>query len=467
MGEQKDTARNAVPARRGPTGDEDCRRRARSISAGFLLLALALPVARLPAAEGPPGRQVLLKQARRCRQTLKSSLVDFYLPACVDRVNGGYLESLRDGKFAPTGEKFLTLQGRQLWFFSTLAREGIEQKDALAAAKAGFDFLEGRMRDRQHGGYFAKVSDAGQPTDRRKHVYLNAFALYGLVAYHRATGEREALAAAQDLFRTLEEKAHDRRHGGYAEFFTADWRPLTDPKEPCYVGAAGTKTYNTHLHLLEAFTELYRAWPDPLVRERLAELLVINTHTVRHPDFPYNIDGWRPDWRRALTPANLRASYGHDVECAWLALDAARALGLPPALLRGWAEGLCGYSLQYGYDRRHGGFYYTGPPGKPADDTRKEWWVQAEALVSMLEMYRLTGRREYYDAFSGTLDFVEKHQVARAGSWWATRAADGSAHGDQRSSPWQGAYHNGRAMLLCAKMLEGLAEKAGRGGPAQ
>jgi mannobiose 2-epimerase len=423
-------------------------------------LLLLLPAVRLPAADEPPAQEALREQARRCRSILKTSLVDFYLLAAVDRANGGYLESLRDGKLAPTGEKFLTLQGRQLWFFSTLAHEGIERDAAREAARAGFEFLQKRMHDGKHGGYFSKVTDAGAPRDPRKHAYLNAFALYGLVAYHRATGEPTALAAAKDLFRTLEDKAHDRRHGGYVEFFTADWRPLTDPKEPCYVGTAGTKTYNTHLHLLEAFTELYRAWPDPLVRARLAELLVINTHTVRHPDFPYHIDGWRPDWRRVETPANLRASYGHDVECAWLALDAARALGLSPALLRGWAEGLCGYSLNYGYDRRHGGFFYTGPPGRPADDTRKEWWVQAEALVSMLEMYRLTGRREYYDAFSQTLDFVEKHQVAREGSWWATRAADGQPMGNARSSMWQGAYHNGRAMLRCAKLLDGLA-----GGP--
>ncbi len=424
-----------------------------------MLTACAVALLMIAAASGnePPKREVLLQQAARCRHILKTSLVDFYLPACVDNDSGGYLESLRDGKFAATGDKFLTLQARQLWFFSTLAREGIEAKAALAAARSGFDFVERHMRDRQHGGYFSKVSDAGRATDRRKHVYLNAFALYGLVAYHQAARAPQALAAAQDLFRVLEEKAHDAKHGGYVEFFYEDWRPISDPREPRYVGAIGTKTYNTHLHVLEALAELYRAWPDPLVRQRLAEMIVVNTHTVRHPDFPCNIDGWQRNWRMVEAAANQRASYGHDVECAWLTLDAARAMGLSSDLLRRWAQEICGYSLRYGFDKEYGGFFYTGPLGRPADDTKKEWWVQAEALVSMLEMYRLTRKPEYFDAFSRTLDFVEKHQVAREGSWWATRAADGSPRGDQRSSMWQGAYHNGRAMLHCAKLLEELA----------
>jgi mannobiose 2-epimerase len=101
-----------------------------------------------------------------------------------------------------------------------------------------------------------------------------------------------------------------------------------------------------------------------------------------------------------------------------------------------------------------GGFFYMGPLGKDADDTRKEWWVEAEALVAMLEMYRLTGRAEYYDAFARTLDFVEKYHVAREGGWWATRRADGSPAGNSRTSMWQGAYHSGRSMLVCAHLLD-------------
>ena len=147
-----------------------------------LLLAPAVApnaLAKPPAADEPPTREALQEQARRCRSILKTSLVDFYLPAAVDRDNGGYFKSLRDGKPAPTGEKFLTMQARQLWFFSTLASEGIERDAAREAARAGFEFLEKKMRDPRQGGYFSKVTDAGEPKDMRKHVYLNAFALYG------------------------------------------------------------------------------------------------------------------------------------------------------------------------------------------------------------------------------------------------------------------------------------------------
>jgi mannobiose 2-epimerase len=138
-------------------------------------------------------------------------------------------------------------------------------------------------------------------------------------------------------------------------------------------------------------------------------------------------------------------------------MDAVRALGLSTFPFRGWAEGLASYSLTFGYDGEHGGFFYTGPPGAAASDRRKEWWVQAEAMVGLLEMYQLTADQRYYDAFVRTLDFIERHQAAPDGGWFATRNEDGSSTGnDSRSSMWQGAYHSGRALLLSAKILSNL-----------
>jgi mannobiose 2-epimerase len=393
--------------------------------------------------------------ADHCRALLERSVVDFYFPACVDKEHGGYFEQLDgDGNFASRGEKFLTLQARQLWTSSTLAAEGIRSAELLPIAESGYRFIVERFRDVPNGGYFSTVADDGTPLDRRKHLYLNAFALYALAAYHRATGLAEPLGQAKALFATIEQHAYDREHGGYHEFFTEQWERITDPKAAGYIGAIDTKTYNTHLHLMEAYTALYRVWPDPTLAQRLAELIQINVVTVRNPLIGCNVDGWHPDWRMVEAPANLRASYGHDVECAWLVLDAARALGWNTALFRSWAEDLVDYALKYGYDDQHGGFYYSGPFAQPADDRRKEWWVQAEALVSMLELERLTGDPQYGRLFRQTLDFIERHQIAEDGGWWATREADGSPHPNRsKSSQWQGAYHNGRALLTVYQLL--------------
>lgn len=422
---------------------------------------LAMPRVAPAGAEDDAERAEYARLARQCRELLQTSVIEFYLPACVDTEHGGYFEVLREGRFANGADKFLVLQARQLWFFSTLAAEGVRREEALPAARQGFEFLQRAFLDRTNGGYFAKVSPEGRPTDTRKHAYLNAFALYGLAAWYRASGDEAALRAARDLFRVLDTRMRDMTNGGYHEFFHADWRPVTEAREPGYVGAIGVKTYNTHLHLMEAFAELYREWPEATLGTRLDELIAINTCTVRDPAHRSNVDAWHPDWRVVNTPRNLRASYGHDVECAWLVLDAWRARGRSPALLRSWAEDLSDTSVRLGYDTQHGGLFYAGPLGRPADDLRKEWWVQAEALVGFLELHRLTGRRDYFEHFRQTLEFVTRHQVATEGGWWATRRADGSPDGNtSRTSPWQGAYHNGRALLRSAQLLEELA--AGR-----
>ncbi|MBI3870082.1 MAG: AGE family epimerase/isomerase [Verrucomicrobia bacterium] len=413
----------------------------------------------LAAAESPaPAREEFALQAARCRRLLKTSVVDFYLPHCVDARNGGYFEEMKEGKFVSSGSKFATLQARQMWTFSVLAREDASLRAvALEAARSGFEFIEGRMKDAEGGGYFAKVSDEGKPVDDRKHAYLNSFVLYGLAAYHRATGDPRALASAQALFRVFETRFRDAANGGYHEFFHRDWTPVVDEKETRYVGAIGTKTYNTHLHLLESFAELYREWPDPLLARRLQELILINTSTLMDPAHHCNIDGWRPDWTRVETPENLRASYGHDVECAWLVIDAADAIGMSRRPFVTWASALVAYSVEHGYDRDRGGFFYTGALGLAAQETRKEWWVQAEALVGLLTLYRETRRPEHFARFVQTLDFIEKHHISSDGGWWATLKADGSLGLNRsRTSMWQGAYHSGRALLWSAKILENL-----------
>ncbi|MEM7473441.1 MAG: AGE family epimerase/isomerase [Planctomycetota bacterium] len=395
--------------------------------------------------------------ADQCRKILNESLIDFYLPS-VDQEHGGYFEVLDgNGKFT-SSDKFLTLQARQLWFFSTLAVHDIRREEALAAAHLGYQFLTQKFYDSEHGGYFAKVSASGEVVDSRKHIYPNAFVIYGLVEYYRATKNAEAINKAIDIFETLEKNCYDQTNGGYQEFFYADWKLITDPSESGYVGAINTKTYNSHLHILEAFAQLIRERPSPLLAQRLEELVLINMQRVKHPTHPCNIDGWTPDWKMIQSERNDKASYGHDVECAWLVLDAVETLKdssrINPAEMQSWARRICDFAIQYGYDKKHGGFFNSGEPAKPSNDQRKIWWVQTEALVSMLTMHEMTGDAKYREVFDRTFEFTKNHHIAPAGGWWDTLNEDGSV-GDKkvRTSMWQGAYHNGRAMLKCAEIL--------------
>jgi cellobiose epimerase len=421
-------------------------------------LRTAAQTARLRGVPTHPSADDLARQAARCRALLERSIIDFYLPAALDVANGGYYEDADErGVFRPTPDRFLSLQARQLWLFSTLAAEGIRRDEALAAARAGYAFVR-RFRDETHGGFFSKVSVAGMPVDPRKEICLNGFALYALVAYHRATGESAPLEEARQLFAELEAHAYDARHGGYVELFEADWTPIADPTVRGYWARGGTKTLNGHMHLLETYAELLRSWPDPLVARRLAELVAINQWAVKHPRFDCNLTRWTPSWGVVAEPGNLRASYGHDLEGVWLTLDAARTLGWAEDALRNWATALAGYSLEHGYDTRHGGFHVAGPVGRRADVRGKEWWAQAEALVAMLELYELTSDPGYYAVFAATLDFIEQHQVAAGGGWWSIRRADGSA--DPRGtlgSPYQDGYHSGRALLRSERLLERLS----------
>ena len=233
---------------------------------------------------------------------------------------------------------------------------------------------------------------------------------------------------------------------------------ITDPSEAGYVGAINTKTYNSHLHILEALAQLFRETSDPLVAKRLDELISINMNTVKHPEYPCNIDGWYPNWKMIESERNLRASYGHDVECAWLVLDAVDALGdkfSDRESVESWAKTITDFAIKYGFDENHGGFYSSGEPAEDSDDRRKIWWVQSEALVAMLTLHKLTGESRYRDIFGKCYTFTMKNHIAPAGGWWDTLEVDGSVGEKKtRTSMWQGAYHNGRALLMCAKLLK-------------
>jgi len=222
------------------------------------------------------------------------------------------------------------------------------------------------------------------------------------------------------------------------------------------MGGGGTdmKLMNTHLHLLEALTTFYRASRFPLARERLLELINIETNAVVRKNIGACTDKYDRDWTPRLEGDFARVSYGHDIENVWLLMDACEAARVSNSPFIDLYRTLYDYSLKYGYDETNGGFYDSGPFNKPADRRQKVWWVQSEAIVSALYMNRMTKDPKYLSVFEKTSGFIEKNMVDwQVGEWHANITTDGTPQGS-KASPWKAGYHNGRAMIECLEILK-------------
>jgi mannobiose 2-epimerase len=425
------------------------------------LFALSLAV--LPLAAASPSEEfsaVSTAYAPRLERNLKENIVAFWLPRSIDKINGGYFMRFdADGAYQPGGAKMIVTQARMVWLFSRLARAGYGDA-CLPAAETGFRFLRDRMWDAKNGGFYWEVDETGRNVlNAKKHLYGQAFALYALSEYYLASRKPEALELATRLFDLMEEKARDARYGGYVEYFNEDWTaPPPDEKTPLG-DPARFKLMNTHLHLMEAMTAYFLASRSSLARERLLELIAIQSNAVVRKNLGGCSDKYERDWTPRLEGAYSRVSYGHDLENIWLLTDACLAAGISPAPYLDLFKTLFDTALKYGYDRRKGGFYDSGPFRKKAESHAKTWWVQAEAVVSALTMYRLTRDPLYLDVFRKTYDFIDRYQTDwKHGEWYGTVAPNGQGEGD-KADAWKAGYHNGRAMIESLALLKEIEEE--------
>ena len=425
----------------------------------------------------------------RLEKNLNQAIIGFWYPKCLDRKNGGYAIN-----FGPTGEpkgdgaKMIVTQARMVWLFARLAQvrqradsgndpgisrqprssyapevraepdrlglRGLGLRECLEAAELGYRFLRDEMWDGKNGGFYWEVDATGERKLKpNKHMYGQAFALYAISEYYLASHRRDVLDFAIQLFNLIEARSHDEKYGGYLESFDKNWTELSRG-DVSYMGTESSfKLMNTHLHLLEAMAAFYRASQLPLARRRLVELIEIESNTVVRKGLPACTDKYERDWKPRLDGDYARVSYGHDLENIWLLIDAREAAGMSNYPMLDLYKALFDYALKYGYDEQAGGFFESGKFNRRADNLNKTWWVQGEALISSLNMYRLTGDTRYAEVFEKTYDFVEKYVVDwRNGEWFETVTPDGIQRGD-KGHEWKAGYHNGRSMIECMRLL--------------
>jgi mannobiose 2-epimerase len=411
-----------------------------------------------------PTKENYLKLADETEAALRRDVLDVWFPRCVDKQNGGfYSDFSRDWKPARSGGKFCVFQGRMTWVAAQVVMRLPDLKDRFLPLIAyGIEFLSNVMWDKEYGGFYWGLDDKGKITPAfgdHKQLYGMSFGLYGAAAAYQATHDPKALELAQRAFRWIDEHAHDPRNGGYFEELTREGKPVETspgPGRPSGVGFLGFKSMNTHIHLLESFTQLYEVWKDETLRKRLTELLAVNRDRICVDPGVMN-QFFTSDWR----PIPDHDSYGHDVETAYLMLEAEDALGKghDPKTER-MARMLVDHGLAYGWDQTYGGFYRDGTTFGRPEDRQKEWWMQFEGLNSFLLMHEKYGRETdaYFKAFQQQWRFIKDYQIDSVHHGvYGMIGPDGAPTDTVKGRIWKAAYHDGRALLNVSERLRRLA----------
>lgn len=393
----------------------------------------------------------------RLDEHLDSVVLRPWFPRCLDRDRGGFRQSfMRDWTPGTWEPKALVFQSRMTWVAATVARSRqVLDTPFLGYASHGFSFLRETFWDDMDGGFFW-----GEDLRDEKHVYGIAFGILAAAAVHRSSQDPEALNLAKEAFAWLEEHARDHPGIGYREALNRDGTPRTPQRGSSGVDLIGTplglRSSNTHIHLLEAFAELYRVWPDPLLKTRIQELLDLFRKVLlsKGPSVPktFTSDGNHVDGT---------SSYGHDLEVAYWLVAATTATGVPTGPDPGAeARFLVDHALSYGFDRTHGGFFLEGPDGRPAQRREKVWWVQAEGLCTLSLLHKLFGDDSplYLHRFMDTWSFISRHLVdKRFGGWFGRVSENGRRRLDKRKGhQWMSAYHSTRALDTAAAIFRGM-----------
>ena len=399
-------------------------------------------------------REACRQYADRAEAELRQNILPFWLHHVIDHEGGGFFGAItNDLQVDRAASRGALLTARILWTFSAAHRRYQDAACREMARRAYADLHE-RFWDNRHGGLYWSVAADGKPEQTVKHIYGQAFGVYALAEYHHATGERAALDRAISLYRVIEEHGRDPRHGGYFEAFARDWSSTGDIRLS-ELDLNEPKSQNTHLHVMEAYANLLRVWPDAGLQRRLVELLDVMVTRILDPGTHH----LRLFLDEAWTPRSDRVSFGHDIEASWLLMEAAAVLADPKmeARLRPVALKMAQVTLNEGVDADGGLFYEADKNG--VTNSNKERWPQAEAVVGFLNAYELAGGEHFLQAALRVWDFIEHRLIDRRyGEWFhhASRKGEPSLR-DPKVSFWKCPYHNSRACLEFSERLRRLS----------
>jgi mannobiose 2-epimerase len=376
------------------------------------------------------------------------NILDYWMNYTSDEANGGFVGRIdHENKVDALAAKGSVLNSRILWSFSS-AYVCTGRKDYLDMAERAFAYLLDHFIDEEYGGVYWTLDFAGKPLDTRKQIYAQAFAVYGLAEYHKASQNEEARISAIRIYQEIKARSYEKKNGGYIEALARDWTERKDVRLSAR-DANERKSMNTHLHILEAFANLYTVWPDQNLRQDIVDLIHlfldhIFSKKTRHLDLFFD-----DDWN---VKSNL-VSYGHDIEAAWLIQEAANIIG--DAILLQQVNNcsiLLTNSAADGLDE-DGGLWYEFDMEQKRLVSEKHWWPQAEAMVGFFNAWQISGDEKYMDHSLRSWQFIQKHICDNDyGEWkWGVKGDYSDMDNEDKVGIWKCPYHNSRACLEIVK----------------
>ena len=416
---------------------------------------------------GPQSETYLGIPSAAIEKELKDLLNAWY-PTLIDTINGGYWTNLAfDWTLMDRQDKMLVTQARGLWTAAKAATLFPENPVYRRAADHGYRFLTEKMWDTENGGFYLYyyIDSQSVSSAQFKLIYGNAFVLYALSEYAKINNSPEVLSWLEKTFQWLDSSAHDPQYKGYYNYVIP--QNARSERQNFFMGSPDLKDQNNHIHLMEAFASAYRIWPDAVLKERLAETFKLVRDTMVNENGYLNLffsKEWQPvrhvNESRDYILQNIytdHVSFGHNIETAFLLLDASQALyGKADSLTITMARKLIDHTLDHGFDKEYYGLWDKGYYFKDKTEIEivnddKVWWSQAEAwhALALITQYYPANKR-YSSAFAQMWTYINEQMIDRRYKGWYSNGLDSDP--DNRDAPkgsqWKGCYHNGRALML-------------------
>lgn len=378
------------------------------------------------------------------------SIILYWTDNTLDNVNGGFIGQV-DYENKPNlyAEKGIILNTRILWTFSAIYNFWNDKKYLEYSHKA-YEYLIKNFIDYSYGGVFWLLDFKGVPIIKRKQIYAQAFAIYALCEYFKATGNKESLEHAIKIYQLIEKYAKDKFYGGYIEAFNENWSKIDDYRLS-EKDLNTPKSMNTHLHLLEAYTNLYNITKDDNIKINIIELINIFTNKIFNNKILHLDLFFENDWKKV---SNI-ISYGHDIETSWLIVEAARIINEPSFLneIKNFSLILAN-SVLSAIDK-YGGIIYEYNYRKNSIDTDKHWWPQAEALVGFLNAYEISGNELWLNRFYNLWNYICQYVVDKKYGEWHWRVnQENIPYKENKVDFWKCPYHNTRALIESINRLK-------------